>query len=311
VRKARAGVIAGARKPLVPAGGILREALDNTWRTPPRFIESARRIGGGRIDLDPATGPENPTDALAFYTGGVLPEAEDDPLEDEDGRPTVAPMTALEKRDRRSGQLARGLAVGLALRAGAGLSDALENIEGGLMTREDIHEAVDALAARDWAHAVAEMRNGRGLWRSGLEAPWFGNVWVNPPYGRALKFWLARIVHWANQGVRISAFLPCARWEQGYFHKLLRAARHVCFVRGRVAFVSSIDHVEVGGNPYASMIVGFNHDTAAWLDAWGEHGCCMELRPARKRRRRLQVVSPKAEPFAGMLFEDFMREGAK
>jgi hypothetical protein len=55
----------------VQAGGIVRTSLDNSWRTPEHVLERARVYFSGPIPFDPATGPENPTRALRFCTGGL------------------------------------------------------------------------------------------------------------------------------------------------------------------------------------------------------------------------------------------------
>lgn len=68
--------------PKVHAGGHIRTALANDWRTPPHVLDRARVFFGGRIPFDPATGPENPTDAVRYCAGapGTLfaPKPEED-----------------------------------------------------------------------------------------------------------------------------------------------------------------------------------------------------------------------------------------
>lgn len=53
----------------VKAGGIVRTSIDSTWRTPEFVLEHARKYFGGPIPFDPATGRENPTQALRFCAG--------------------------------------------------------------------------------------------------------------------------------------------------------------------------------------------------------------------------------------------------
>jgi hypothetical protein len=115
--------------------------------------------------------------------------------------------------------------------------------------------------------------------RNGLEVDWPAPAWVNPPYGKELRDWLLKIEREAARGTEILALLPCARWEQGYFTRALGAARAVCFHRGRVAFVSSIDGAAVGGNPYASMILGVNVCQGRFARAFEPIGACFSIRP--------------------------------
>lgn len=120
---------------------------------------------------------------------------------------------------------------------------------------------------------------GAGAMRGpdGLAVEWDAPTWVNPPYGEHLRAWLAKIASEARRGAEVVALLPCSRWEQGYFTDVLATANAVCFHRGRIAFISSIDGEPVGGNPSASMLLGCNVDRARWLAAFGDIGACFGL----------------------------------
>ena len=67
---------------------------------------------------------------------------------------------------------------------------------------------------------------------SGLEKPWFGRVWCNPPFGREAINWLDRMKAHGN-GV---ALIP-ARTETAMFYQTVWGhADAVCFLRGRPHF---------------------------------------------------------------------------
>lgn len=191
-----------------PAGGIVRTCLDVTWQTPPEIIDAVRAYFGGRIPLDPATAPDNPTGAARFC---ARPQA---PID-------------------RGGMFA-------------------EPDQGGELVSED-----------------------------GLSIPWDEGVWLNPPFGKALRLWLAKVEREAARGTPIIALLPCARWEQGYMHTLLSAAQVVMFFRGRVAFISTLDGARVGGNPYASMLLGFNVDAGRFAAAFAALGLTLRVEAVR------------------------------
>lgn len=125
---------------------------------------------------------------------------------------------------------------------------------------------------------LAPEHSGTLAGQDGLSVPWDAGVWLNPPFGRALRAWLAKVVREADCGAEIVALLPCSRWEQGYMQDLLSAAKAVMFFRGRVAFVSTLDGARPGGNPYASMLLGFNVDSKRWREAFSVLGTCYELR---------------------------------
>lgn len=66
----------------------------------------------------------------------------------------------------------------------------------------------------------------------GLAEPWFGRVWLNPPYGRDVGDWLARLaVH--GRGTA----LVFARTETEWFRpRVWEAAAAILFIEGRLFF---------------------------------------------------------------------------
>lgn len=119
---------------------------------------------------------------------------------------------------------------------------------------------------------------------SGLDLPWDAPTWVNPPYGASLRAWLGKMVAEAKR-VRarpIVTLLPCSRWEMPYLTALFGDAL-VCFHRGRVKFISSLDGKPVSGNPGANMIVGLNADEGRFIEAFGPLGPCFRMTEIARR----------------------------
>lgn len=66
----------------------------------------------------------------------------------------------------------------------------------------------------------------------GLSAPWNGRVWLNPPYGREARTWIARL---ADHGYGTA--LTFARTETSWFvNHVWRRASGLLFLHGRVRF---------------------------------------------------------------------------
>lgn len=261
--------------PKVQAGGILRTSLDNTWRTPERINAAARAYFQGPAPFDAATGLENPVGALRFCAGRL---------------DVVPPLTRKIRTGPRRGEMwvepewktrARGRARRVHLLASAARGADLS-----------VRAWVDGRPAEAWLEVARAESAAAMPFCSGLEVAWDWPTWVNPPYGREIRAWLAKITEEAERGTEVVGLLPCARWEQGYFHKALRAANALCLIRSRVAFISSIDNVPVGGNPYASMLVGWNTDRSRWLEAFGPLGLCLDVKPTRRRRARVGPIAP-------------------
>lgn len=179
----------------VRAGTLTGRCLRTDWQTPPAILEGVRACLGGRIPLDVATSPTNPTGADSYCSPVVM-------------LPGPGPDTV-------------------------------------------------------------------GEWRGdGLLIPWTRRWYCNPPYGRAIKAWLAKIETEAARAARVPgvALLPCARWEQPYFTRVLRIASAGVLIRGRVRFRNPDTGDLVNGNPYANMVLGFNLDPQLLADAFRERG---------------------------------------
>lgn len=81
----------------------------------------------------------------------------------------------------------------------------------------------------------------RGFTSHGLERDWFewgvdGNIFVNPPYGRALGAWGRKIAEGRpTYGPEVFALVP-ARPDTGWFGTLWDSAAAVAFFRKRIKF---------------------------------------------------------------------------
>jgi len=76
---------------------------------------------------------------------------------------------------------------------------------------------------------------------NGLLRPWFGRVYVNPPYGRSVEAWVDKAVREVRLGrVERVVMLLASRTDTRWFHDLvLKYATAVLFVRGRIRFVGA------------------------------------------------------------------------
>tara|TARA_A100001201_G_C4038607_1_gene185941 strand:- start:357 stop:863 length:507 start_codon:yes stop_codon:yes gene_type:complete len=69
---------------------------------------------------------------------------------------------------------------------------------------------------------------------NGLEKDWYGNVWLNPPYGRFTGSWLDKFIEHGN-GIA----LVFARTETIWFHKYALQADSLLFTKGRFKFAKN------------------------------------------------------------------------
>lgn len=76
-------------------------------------------------------------------------------------------------------------------------------------------------------------------------------AWMNPPYGKQLKYWVRKAWEESTQGMVVVCLIP-ARTDLGWFHDYCLKYGKVEFVRGRLKFSGSKINA-----PFPSMIVIF------------------------------------------------------
>lgn len=89
---------------------------------------------------------------------------------------------------------------------------------------------------------------------NGLGQPWQGRVWLNPPYNGNSAKWSSKLVREYQEG-RVSEALLLVNSKLGYnwFEELWDAADSTCFVRQRIAFISSDDKPKTDGDGKAKQ----------------------------------------------------------
>lgn len=92
----------------------------------------------------------------------------------------------------------------------------------------DTDPCAPALPAAAWI--PASLRYSLPL--DGLAQPWYGKVWLNPPYGTQTGRWVGRL---AEHGEGIA--LTFTRTDTPWWQSAVDRAHAVCFVAGRVEFV--------------------------------------------------------------------------
>lgn len=67
---------------------------------------------------------------------------------------------------------------------------------------------------------------------NGLLQPWYGRVWLNPPYGKETGDWMRRLAAHGNGIALVFSRTDCA-----WFHESVCMADAALFLQGRIAFV--------------------------------------------------------------------------
>lgn len=137
---------------------------------------------------------------------------------------------------------------------------------------------------RALAFAAGPNCNGTTL-GDGLEIDWSDHkgVFLNPPYGRGMKLWCAKIHEETVAGTEILALLPAGArfatryWQDHIFNPGLDAA---LFIRGRLQFLRPDGSGTQGSNPYDSCLYGFNVSVERFVECFAHLGKVLKVEMA-------------------------------
>lgn len=91
--------------------------------------------------------------------------------------------------------------------------------------------------------------------QNGLEMPWNGVCWCNPPYGREIRKWVERAYTSSVGGATVVMLLP-ARTDTKWFHEYIYGKAEIRFIKGRLKFGDSKNSA-----PFPSMVAVFRPNT--------------------------------------------------
>lgn len=124
---------------------------------------------------------------------------------------------------------------------------------------------------RPWATAFEHY----DITQNGLNRPWHGRVWCNPPYETALaRSFLARCAEHGNAVVLIFARIETANW----FDFIWSRADAVLFVRGRLTFYHASGKAADCSAGAPSALVAYGAANAAALKSSGIAGQFIALK---------------------------------
>lgn len=107
----------------------------------------------------------------------------------------------------------------------------------------------------------------------GLKKPWFGRVWMNPPYGPQTGMWVRRMAAHGN-GIA----LVFSRTDASWFQEAMRSATAVLFLAGRVEFVPGLENQHKKSRCGAgTALLAFGVDCANALRNMGDRGVFIEV----------------------------------
>lgn len=89
-----------------------------------------------------------------------------------------------------------------------------------------------------------------------LHQRWEGVVWLNPPYGRDIKKWIAKAHTEAQKGATVVCLVP-ARTDAEFFQRMaFEHAAEIRFIKGRIKFMGAKDPA-----PFPTMLLIFKPES--------------------------------------------------
>ena len=90
----------------------------------------------------------------------------------------------------------------------------------------------------------------------GLSKSWEGHtVFMNPPYGRNIKYWIKKAYEEGKKNNTIVVVLIPSRTDTKYWHDYCMKAKSIMFIKGRLKFGGSKNAA-----PFPSAVVVFDGD---------------------------------------------------
>jgi phage N-6-adenine-methyltransferase len=89
-----------------------------------------------------------------------------------------------------------------------------------------------------------------GTEQDGLKQEWVGVCWMNPPYGRAIKYWVRKAYESSLTGATVVCLLP-SRTDTAWWHDYCMKGE-IRFIRGRLKFGD-----QKNSAPFPSAVVIF------------------------------------------------------
>jgi ParB family chromosome partitioning protein len=128
-------------------------------------------------------------------------------------------------------------------------------------------------ASSDKANEIVKATKYYTIDDNGLEQPWDGNVWMNPPYAQPLVSYFTKtlIEKWISGEIQQACVLVNNATETNWYQPMLDYANAVCFIKGRVKFINK------NGNPSGAPLQGqtvlyFGGNIEKFTKAFGELG---------------------------------------
>jgi phage N-6-adenine-methyltransferase len=110
---------------------------------------------------------------------------------------------------------------------------------------------------------------------NGLEKPWTGNIFLNPPYSHPdIKYFVDKLLSELKPGQQ-AVLLTNNNTDTNFFHDAAKSAAAVCFTKGRINFLKADGSTSSPTNGQTFFYFGENK--REFIKEFSQYGLIMEL----------------------------------
>jgi hypothetical protein len=152
---------------------------------------------------------------------------------------------------------------------------------------------VDPASAR-LAQETVKARQYFDKEQDGLRQPWYGRVWLNPPYSQPLiaKFIGKLLCEWNSGRIKACIALTHNYTDAMWFHDAISAANVVCFPKERIRFYEPSGAIAKPSQ--GQVFFYYGQDSETFKHEFGRIGFIVRPEPDRWTRRNVRNVEAQA-----------------
>jgi len=132
-------------------------------------------------------------------------------------------------------------------------------------------------ATSDQANSVVRASKFYTKEDNGLEQPWSGNIWLNPPYSQPAisEFANKMVEEWGSGNVESAIVLTHNYTDTRWFHALASSCNAICFTKGRIGFVNQ--QGEKAAPTQGQAFFFFGKDSRKFFNEFKSFGLVVEV----------------------------------
>lgn len=136
----------------------------------------------------------------------------------------------------------------------------------------DLDPASDSPNAKGEYHVPATNHYDRAT--NGLDKPWHGTVYLNPPYGTEVTNFIKKLIYEIGAGRTKEAIVLVAnRADTAWFKEAWKIGT-ACFVHGRIKFLD-VNNVTISGTQFSSVFFYYGPREDKFVKVFSRLGQCV------------------------------------